>query len=109
MRLLSEIDVWDFNNDVELLKHFAVDVACGMLYLWDYWQEFFSLEDDELPSNVTFGGLNSDELADRFLKFGMHFYFFGVIDAFMMPIAAMLGIREVTDLSKEGFDFFPFL
>ena len=107
--LLQTADLWDINNDILLLKQFAIDVATAMVYLWDYWQEFFELEDDELPSEVTFGGLTSDELAARFLKFGEHFYFYSVIDAFMNPLAAMLGIREVTDLSKEGYDFFAFI
>ena len=77
--------------------------------MWEYWLEYFTLEDDELPSAVTFGGRDPEDLAKGFRSFAMRFYFYGIVEALSAPLLVFFLIREVMDLRADKFDFLFFL
>ena len=83
-------------------------MTASMVYLWEYWLEYFSLQDNELPSNVSFGGRNPDELASQFLHFGTHFYQYWFI-LLLKPFLLMFLMREFVYLRREHFNFLFFL
>ena len=97
----------DFRQNYVNIKELIVDQAQGMIYLWDYWTEYFSLADDELPSNVRFGGLNPDQLVDKFYDFiTVKSLFYGLILLLISLPVTMFSIREIIALSADHFNFF---